>query len=89
MESLLTPKQVAKTLSISVRSVYDHAGRLGGFYPAGIKCLRFRAEAINDIMMGQNQEQMRVQAQVQGRASRGRPQKGRKGGPDDPNRYGF
>jgi predicted site-specific integrase-resolvase len=101
--SLLTPKEVAKLLQISPRSVYDHAGRLGGFYPAGIKCLRFRREAINDIMEGQKtrgvevqlpvsqkgSQRGRVQSQITGSASRGRPQKARKRVSDDPGRHGL
>ncbi|MCP4624842.1 MAG: helix-turn-helix domain-containing protein [bacterium] len=49
MELLLTPKQVAELLSLSVRTVYDHSIRLGGFYPAGIKALRFRRDVIEAI----------------------------------------
>jgi len=52
MEPLLTPKQVAELLSLSVRTVYDHSIRLGGFYPAGIKALRFRRDVIEAIMEG-------------------------------------
>ena len=33
MTQLLTPSDVAELLQISVRTVYDHARRLGGFYP--------------------------------------------------------
>ena len=47
---LLTPKQVAALLQISTRTVYDNARKLGGFYPAGIRVLRFRREDINAIM---------------------------------------
>ena len=32
MEPLLTSKQVAELLNLSVRTVYDHSIRLGGFY---------------------------------------------------------
>ena len=52
VSTLLTPKQVAEMLSISVRTVYDHSIRLGGFYPAGIKALWFRRDVIEAIMEG-------------------------------------
>jgi hypothetical protein len=44
--NLLTPAQVAELLQVSVRTVMRHAKALGGIYPAGIKCLRFRAEDV-------------------------------------------
>jgi len=50
---LLTPKDVADALQISVEAVYKHKRRLCGFYPAGIKVLRFREDVINDIIQGQ------------------------------------
>ena len=52
MEPLLMPKQVAELLYLSVRTVYDHSIRLGRFYPAGIKALRFRRHVIEAIMEG-------------------------------------
>ncbi len=62
MIPLLTPENVAKLLAINVQTVYRHAKSLGGFYPAGIQCLRFREDYINDIMEGQ--PRMAVQFQV-------------------------
>jgi len=47
---LLTASQVAKLLQISARTVYDNKNRLGGFYPAGIRALRFRKEVIDGIL---------------------------------------
>lgn len=47
---LLTPKDVAKLLQISEKTVYKHQRRLCDFHPVGIKCLRFRAKDIYDIM---------------------------------------
>jgi hypothetical protein len=38
---LLTPSEVADILSVSVRTVMRHSRALGGFYPAGIRALRF------------------------------------------------
>ncbi len=55
MDKLLTPEQVADLLQISVKTVYEKSDRFGGFYPAGIRVLRFRQEVINGIMEGQNQ----------------------------------
>ena len=49
MEPLLTPKQVAESLNLSVQKVYDHSIRLGVFYPTGIKALRFRRHVIEAI----------------------------------------
>ena len=46
MNPLLTPKEVANLLRISERTVYDHKEELGGFYPAGIRRLRFKQEVI-------------------------------------------
>lgn len=47
MSPLLTPEEVASLLRISLRTVYENARRLGGFYPAGIRVLRFRKERIH------------------------------------------
>ncbi len=49
---LLTPRQVAKLLQLSLATIYAKARSLGGFYPAGIKALRFRRETIHAIMEG-------------------------------------
>jgi hypothetical protein len=43
---LLTPQDVADQLQLSVRTIMRHAKELGGFYPCGIRALRFRAEDI-------------------------------------------
>ena len=53
MTALLTPQEVADLLSVSLRAIYDNHERLGGFYPAGIKRLRFRREVSYGIMEGQ------------------------------------
>ncbi len=60
---LLTPSDVAELLQISVRTVYDHARRLGGFYPAGIKVLRFRPEVIYGSVEGQGNAVMDIYGQ--------------------------
>lgn len=74
--SLLTPKEVANLLQISPRTVYDRAGDLGGFYPAGIRVLRFRPEIIGGYLEGQDQKGLAIQLPVQGGGvRRGRPRK--------------
>ena len=60
MTSLLTPPEVAQLLQISIRTVYAQARRLGGFYPAGIRALRFRREAIYAFMEGPQNRQVPV-----------------------------
>ncbi len=52
MELFLTLKLVVELLNLSVRKVYDHSICLGGFYPPGIKALRFRRDVIEAIMEG-------------------------------------
>jgi hypothetical protein len=37
----MTPEDVANVLKISVKTVYAQSKKLGGFFPAGIKVLRF------------------------------------------------
>jgi hypothetical protein len=49
---LLTPSQVADQLQISVRTVMRHSRALGGFYPAGIRALRFREEDVERACLG-------------------------------------
>jgi predicted site-specific integrase-resolvase len=49
---LLTPAEVADLLQISVKTVYKNKRKLCGFYPAGIKVLRFREDVIYGIMEG-------------------------------------
>lgn len=60
MESLLTPDDVAKLLQVSLRTVYANGKRLGGFYPAGIKVLRFREEVIREFMEGQGERNVEI-----------------------------
>ncbi len=87
MEPLLTPKQVAELLSISVRTVYDHSIRLGGFYPAGIKALRFRRDVIEAIMEGHS---FTINRPARAVPSKVRSKKDFKSDPTaDPNRHGF
>lgn len=70
---LLTPKDVAELLNISVRTVYDNAKRLGGFYPFGLRVLRFSPEAIHEHLEGQITKVLRLQVPVsaQGLGSKG------------------
>jgi len=51
---LLTPADVAELLQISEKTVYKNQRRLCGFYPAGIKVLRFREDVIYGIMEGRS-----------------------------------
>jgi len=68
--NLLTPKQVAELLQVSPRTVYDNKHRLGGFYPAGIRVLRFRREIIYGLMEGQKTEGLGIRFSVQGQEIR-------------------
>lgn len=65
-QPLLKPDEVANLLKLSVRTVYDNKHRLGGFYPGGIKALRFRAGTIYGIMEGQKTQGLAIQLPVQG-----------------------
>ena len=74
MTSLLTPKEVANLLKVSPRTVYDRASDLGGFYPAGIRVLRFKQEVIRGCLEGQGKKGLEVQLPVPGAGvRRGRP----------------
>lgn len=54
MTPFLTPEDVSSLLQISISTVYKNAVRLGGFYPFGLKVLRFRREVIeNGSLEGQ------------------------------------
>lgn len=53
-EPLLTPQEVAKLLRISVKTVYENKERFGPVYPGGLRCLRFKREAV-DAAMGVSQ----------------------------------
>jgi hypothetical protein len=68
---LMTPKEVAQCLKISVRTVYDNQNRLGGIYPAGIKVLRFRKDFIDGVVEGQETQGLEVQLSVSGKKLRG------------------
>jgi len=62
---LLTVSDVAKLLQISERTVYDNALKLGGFYPANIRVLRFpsREDFLGDLERQKNQG-MDLQVQI-------------------------
>ena len=70
MNSLLTPNEVAQLLQLSMRTVYAQSHRLGGFYPAGIRALRFRREDIYAIMEGPQERTLEVPVSTPGPASR-------------------
>jgi hypothetical protein len=81
---LLTPKEVASLLNISIRTVYDHRRDLGGFFPAGIGRLRFSPGVIYGIMEGQEAQDVAVQFPIQRgniHRERVRKQKGCRNGP--------
>jgi len=61
MSSLLTLEEVAAFLNISTRTVYDHAREWGGFYPGGVRRLRFRKEIIFGIMEGKEPSALLIQ----------------------------
>lgn len=69
---LLTPQEVADILKTSVRTIYDHARKLGGFYPYGIKLLRFRAGDIYDGLERQNIQILGVSVSTSGPEVRGK-----------------
>ncbi len=77
---LLTPEEVAERLQISVKSVYRNSRNLGGFYPAGIKVLRFREETIRGLMARQAQKGLAVQLPASGQDVRGRGFQNQSGG---------
>ncbi len=56
---LLKPKQVAEKLGLSVATVYEKSHVLGGFYPFGIKSLRFDEDFIDGVL-----ERQKAQALV-------------------------
>jgi len=104
MEALLTPDEVKDLLKISIRTVYDRARDLGGFYPAGIGVLRFDPEVLYDILERSKSRPLAVSVPVQGgellregfpdsprvRRSRGRAQKNAQGSKEDnPFRHGL
>jgi predicted DNA-binding transcriptional regulator AlpA len=66
MIPLLTVPEVAQLLQLSESAVYFHSHRLGGFYPAGIRALRFRREDIYAIMEGSQERQLEVPVPTSG-----------------------
>jgi hypothetical protein len=68
MTPLLTTPEVARLLHLSERTVYAQRQRLGGFYPAGIRALRFRKEDIYAIMEGPQDRQLEVPVPISGPA---------------------
>ncbi|MCK4984051.1 MAG: helix-turn-helix domain-containing protein [Desulfobacterales bacterium] len=101
--NLLTPKQVAEILQISTRTVYENKHRLGGFYPAGIRVLRFRKEVIYGLMerqetgglgvrfpaQGETVRRQGIQNEGRGEVGQGEAQKGNKEYQTDPARHGL
>ena len=59
--ALLTPQEVADHYKCSIKSVYERKKDLKGFYPPGIKLLRFLPEVIYGYLQGQNYQDMAVQ----------------------------
>lgn len=60
MKKLLTPENVAELLQVSVECVYRNKKALCGFYPAGIKVLRFQEEVLNGIIQNSAGLEVRV-----------------------------
>jgi hypothetical protein len=67
VQALLKPKEVASLWQESLSTIYAEAGRLGGFFPAGIKALRFRRETIYAIMEDPRTGKYRYQFQQLGK----------------------
>lgn len=65
---LLTVKDVAEMLQINERTVYDRAKDLGGFFPAGIKTLRFDEADLHDILERSKKGALALQVPVSGSA---------------------
>jgi hypothetical protein len=59
-------------LQLNVRTIYENAKRLGGFYPAGIRVLRFKEGVIRGIMEGPGNRVMEVPVSASGEALRRR-----------------
>ena len=64
MQALLTPEEVASLLQLSLRTIYANVRRLGGFYPAGIRALRFRREDSSAIMEGPQELTLEVPVSI-------------------------
>ena len=59
--SLLTVEEVAAILKVRIRTVYDNRKNLGGFYPAGIRVLRFHPDVIRGIVERQGIRHLEIQ----------------------------
>jgi predicted DNA-binding transcriptional regulator AlpA len=66
MQPLLKPEEVAELLQLSLSTIYSKARNLGGFYPVGIKALRFRRETIHAIMEGPQDRHVEVPVSIPG-----------------------
>jgi len=98
----LKVQEVAFLLKISPRSVYRRRWRLGGFYPLGLRCLRFPAGVVYACLegagerlavsipgRGQEVQQGMVSHQGGSQGSRGGAQGGIEEADKDPNRWGL
>lgn len=101
MTPLLTPQNVADLLQIPIGTVYKRKNTLGGFYPAGLKVLRFNPGVIYAIMEGRQNvalsvsvsretpQQTGIRNQGRGKGGNGDSQaRIKKSSPAD-NRHGF
>lgn len=68
IDPLLTPEEVGELLNIKKSTVYEQRHKLGGFYPAGIRVLRFRRDVINVIMEGRIPEGLAIQIHSSGKS---------------------
>jgi len=103
LKKLLTPNDVAELLQVSAKTVYKHKNSFGGFYPAGLKRLRFKEDIIYGILQGPKTEGLDIQVSVSGQelrgpgfynqkrsnVSQGRPEKRIKGSTARSNRHGI
>jgi len=80
VKKLLTPSDVADLLQISEKTVYKHKNKFGGFYPAGLRILRFKQEVVHGIMEGQNSPALVLQVPVPGQELYGQGIQGQEGG---------
>ncbi len=62
---LWTPQQVAEVLQISVKTVYKHSVKLGGFYPFGIGRLRFDGERIQKHILRAGKAVLEIRVPLQ------------------------
>jgi len=63
--TLLTAEDVAEILRVGIRTVYKHSKKMGGFYPFGMKCLRFNKVVFYECLERQSKELLSVWVPLQ------------------------